>query len=839
MTDEHLKQYEVGSLIELKGINEFNDLNKQILKCLLTSQVGKKQLMLNEYVRKYNIQVFASAPALYKMIVCAWLEGIQLTGSRCETYSALFDFLLKKASSSTAPFNPPPAQCFVNTQHIRPNIDLFNSLAELAFVQLFKSGKETNFLFNGSELSNCLDQEQKALALKVGILLERKIESISGSLTFSFIHKSMQVFLAAYYIASNVSATLNAISTYLFKYPDAFLTVYEVFVFVCGQDIQAGNALSRVIDGHNVLPEDTNFQVDTTIQDIIECGYDEAKANKERDENIHLQLSCCRCFDSKSIGTLRNTVKTKMSSSLRVLQIEQSKSEPDIFQQGEQCVLDVSIFPNLERLRSNVVTPLLLRTVTGCDKLNCLFLELDFCAVEDLDMSPYHSLQTLVILKHLIPSSTVYTLVSDEFYMLTNLKNLILKNINYTGLDLSACHQLETIHITAERRGSPSESYSFVLDAFRSLVNLKHLTLINISHDGLDLYVCQQLETIHISTEFFHDSMHTLETNAFKLLVNLKCLTLNNVSHEGLDLSSCQKLETVHISRQKFIMFAGTPNDLMSDTFHGLVNLNRIQLKNLNFNALDLSSCHLLENVYIYREEISSNTSSTLLCDAFRALGKIKHLTLYNVNHDNLDLSLCHQLETISIRRDSLSIPNEMVPDAFHVLENLTMLTLKNIICEGLDLSACQQLTCVSIYSGVSLVPDSCRGLKNLDNITLSDIICDGLNLTSCLNLKLIHISGNVSLVPGAFRSMVKLKDLTLNQVRCENLDLSCCSNLENIHVHGDVSLKEEAFRVLVNLKRLTFVTFKSGKKLDLSSCPLLKQVDVRRYPVSRFTLDC
>ncbi|KAH3729284.1 hypothetical protein DPMN_055252 [Dreissena polymorpha] len=298
MTDERMKDSQIDCLLELEGVNDPHQFSKQILSCIIKEELESNHHEFVEYVKTNNLNEFYFTPVLLASLVVSWLNGMHIRGSRCEVYISLLDCLLKKSSISSDCFVSPPAYCFSETRYVCHNIELVHALSEIAFTQLFTFKKENLLVFTEKEEA-ILKPEQKTLALKTGILSERKSSTLTGISTLSFIHKSVQELLAAFHIARHNFVIEAVIEKYFDTFPDAYLDLSQVFIFLCGLNIKAANDLSRVIDQHtdmtdiNVLPSCRYSR----IQDLMTKGYTEGRANNHKDDDIRLNLSNLEVLD--------------------------------------------------------------------------------------------------------------------------------------------------------------------------------------------------------------------------------------------------------------------------------------------------------------------------------------------------------------------------------------------------------------------------------------------------------------------------------------------------------------------------------------------------------------
>ncbi|KAH3812171.1 hypothetical protein DPMN_140595 [Dreissena polymorpha] len=222
---------------------------------------------------------------LLQLIVHSWVEGTEINGSKCKIYSLFLESLLKKANEKKRKLQSPRFQCFKDTEHIRPNIENVDRIVEAAFHLLFSNTRESVLVFSDTDLEQFeLDEgERQEFALKSGILWKtRNASEVRSSSAFSFIHKSIQEFLAAYYIACNTNLIDDIISGYLNRYEDACMDISQVFIFLCGLEISAADKLSSMMNERNVDSRNDEFSK------RILSGFREAVANKHYDSNLKL-----------------------------------------------------------------------------------------------------------------------------------------------------------------------------------------------------------------------------------------------------------------------------------------------------------------------------------------------------------------------------------------------------------------------------------------------------------------------------------------------------------------------------------------------------------------------
>ncbi|KAH3778632.1 hypothetical protein DPMN_180101 [Dreissena polymorpha] len=341
--------------VQLEGINEPFELSRIILSRLVDKDdLDLKCSAFKDYIAKQKLDNLLSSPMMLSAIVCSYAEGIELKGSKCEIYILLLESLCKKANSEMREFEQPPFPCLTGSQFIKPNIERLNRLAELAFYLLFVNAKENSLVFSNTQL-NTLKMNGRELmdfALKCGILSAKLNASAQRSTSsFMFIHLSVQEFLAAYHIAHNANLIHDVLSVYINRKKNAYLDISQVFIFLCGLDISGAEALSIMMDQHDVLinSEFHNYWLQTTIL----AGLREAVANGHNE--IRLKLSRFRIDEQNIIDLHRiwtNNAENVLSLEVCIdkVSFENGRMSSANDEPASEIKIDLSLCRKLKRL---------------------------------------------------------------------------------------------------------------------------------------------------------------------------------------------------------------------------------------------------------------------------------------------------------------------------------------------------------------------------------------------------------------------------------------------------------------------------------------------------------
>ncbi|KAH3813559.1 uncharacterized protein LOC127835181 [Dreissena polymorpha] len=301
LADERIKNSQIDCLLEIEGISNADNFCKKIIGCIIneSKDLVKTVNTFQKFVNKRKLESLSSSPMLYTLVICTWVNTIEekkhLKGSSlCKLYTTLLESLCKKVNCATGYFNdsnPPPVRCFSSTIYLQPYIERLAKLADVAFKLLFSSERESSIVFNDVTLSNYVSQEElpvlKTFALKAGILTNRK-EKCRNASSYSFVHKTVQEYLAAYHIACNPYVIDDVITGYLERNSTSYLEISQTFIFLCGMNICAANKLSALMDEYDVAYCAVLGRMPCKYQHIIESGMREAAANNQDGKQLKL-----------------------------------------------------------------------------------------------------------------------------------------------------------------------------------------------------------------------------------------------------------------------------------------------------------------------------------------------------------------------------------------------------------------------------------------------------------------------------------------------------------------------------------------------------------------------
>ncbi|XP_060553461.1 uncharacterized protein LOC132714590 [Ruditapes philippinarum] len=212
---------EIHQLLKLKGFDETHE--EEMIKKIITAL--NKSLDPNVCEQKLNVQSLVGlkqVPIMLQQLVCLWCDGKLDKTSRCAIYTGMLELYFTWNINKTLGNN---TECMESSQNVelpqyltdveicRLNSHLIYGVSHLAYETLFNYPKDKSLTFDKSVFDHLkISQDVRQTCLKLGILTEDKCPSFSvskpKSSLFSFIHKSMQEFLAAVNIGINFNAKM-------------------------------------------------------------------------------------------------------------------------------------------------------------------------------------------------------------------------------------------------------------------------------------------------------------------------------------------------------------------------------------------------------------------------------------------------------------------------------------------------------------------------------------------------------------------------------------------------------------------------------------------------------
>ncbi|KAH3796299.1 hypothetical protein DPMN_149868 [Dreissena polymorpha] len=254
MADERIKDSEINSLIEIEGIIDSEDLAKKLINSLQTGDV-KIHADFIKYVNERQLMNLLTSPWLQTLLVNLWMNEMTFSGSLCEINCILIDILFKNADAKRGYFQRGNSfRCLSNTRFIQRQIDIFDALANAAFNFTFSSRK--SLVFTEWELLNFLSEDQLEFCLYAGVLTIRYSFNVADQdAQFSFIHETVQEFMAAFHIANSKQDLIKQFRT---GSKHNVLEMSQTIIYLCGLDCKIANKLIYCLVDDECLKDTSN-----------------------------------------------------------------------------------------------------------------------------------------------------------------------------------------------------------------------------------------------------------------------------------------------------------------------------------------------------------------------------------------------------------------------------------------------------------------------------------------------------------------------------------------------------------------------------------------------------
>ncbi|XP_052759951.1 uncharacterized protein LOC128202836 isoform X2 [Mya arenaria] len=337
MSKYRVKDSRIDKYLEIKGVADIWLLISHVIDTLHEPPISL--IFFHKFVKERRIEDLLQVPIMLMMIVSLWYEGKENTFSICDIYAQLVDMLLGKHSyhnqiahsQTTSNANKKLPSCFRDKDNVLKYFNIVLSLARLAFERLFTTNRKQSLVFDKVE---CFNKEELLFLLKSGILREQKSQSLIRTLSkFSFLHKSVQEFLAAVNLSYHPEE-IHRVKELSRRNDLTQTDIQPIFLYLCGMNCNLANEMSELlcnampcIDVESNNPRTYKYEVyrpDTSsvlnLQSTIMNGL-KTLSNSSEDMNLCLYyFNITRC-DDISIAPFK-TLLSMNKSSVRYLAIE-------------------------------------------------------------------------------------------------------------------------------------------------------------------------------------------------------------------------------------------------------------------------------------------------------------------------------------------------------------------------------------------------------------------------------------------------------------------------------------------------------------------------------------
>lgn len=313
LSEINLKDSEKDVLFEISGVQKPKDFFRKLVNSLNIKQ--NKSLNADDFdIATEHLSDLKEVPIVAMQLVCIWHESETIADSLCAIYSNMVKMMLERKQELDKQENiltkEDMPRCFQGTKWFKVEKEILLQLGNLAFETLFRADrKAAKLTFDGDDTSHYLQKDIKKQALSVGLLTERKIRSLNKTLAhFSFLHKTFQEFLAAFYLS--LQANRRELSTEISQNRRGKGNdMKQLFLFLCGLEPSLATPVSEVLmenaalnirnwllsDYHNFIDGWFGNSVEMTVSHAVETlnrGFVECMKNGHGKISLEVSHLC-------------------------------------------------------------------------------------------------------------------------------------------------------------------------------------------------------------------------------------------------------------------------------------------------------------------------------------------------------------------------------------------------------------------------------------------------------------------------------------------------------------------------------------------------------------------
>ncbi|KAH3801168.1 hypothetical protein DPMN_154815 [Dreissena polymorpha] len=710
MTDGRIKDSKIDRLIEIEGVTDKEELTKRTILSLQTGN-EKTHTEFKTYINEHQLMHFLTSPWLQVLLINVWTNNNVFKGSLCDMNCILLDLLFKKANARRDYFKSGQSiKCLLNTSFIKGNVEIFDALANAAFHLTFSSKR--CLAFSAREIMIYLSEEQLQFCLHAGVLTQRRSLGIAAhDSQFSFIHETVQEFLAAYYIASSKQ---DLIAYFQSNTKFNVLEMSQTVIYLCGLDCVKGNNLL------NSLP-------DVQFLNNIDNGL-----------SVYVMGYC----ELESILSFQKDNYTKINN----VESIQNKMSESAMPESEHCIA-------LSILFQRMITSCYIEAKASGQKEICLTC-IDFTFNKYLSNSDANALKSLLLfnksnVRSLILESNVLQTIEILTVLRDSKRSLKRVMTTLTPEIYKALHQtsIQELHCCGKTDVS---SFS------RELPSMSQLTLLSIGNSSCSdaIVLPDTLKHIHLfkctCTAVFLRRLlvhlSSVKHNIFCFLTGVTVIDCNTHWFQSELLLSDMKNITLFVKQgntdlygllngtsiAELILCGAGDCSLASEILHTLNKLTQLGLRGIYTGRCDLRMPASLQCISLWEVKCTSEWLCSLLitmssldrpveCELWdvvlqpweEGLGDNSYINVSDVrseilsrNLSNINILLANgSIEIFEIFRDtSIGILDLRTADCFslaseilHTLNKLTKLYLWGIYTGRCDLRLPASLQCISL----------------------------------------------------------------------------------------------------------------------------------------------
>ncbi|XP_060570211.1 uncharacterized protein LOC132728569 [Ruditapes philippinarum] len=365
---------EIEQLLNLKGFDVDSEkfmVKNTVLQLNARRRDCKEASACEKRLREKSLVTLKQIPIMLQQLICLWFDGKLDKTSRCAIYASMLELFFtwnELKTTGTCTESKKDSQEVKLPQYLtaknkcKINSHLIYDVSQLAYETLFNCPKVKSLTYDISVFNELnISDEVRERCMKLGILTEDECPSLSVSeppgLLFSFIHKSMQEFLAAVNIAikfiteegspeSRENVKLDRCSQFVkdvFQKCSTVNNILEqsnVIIMLCGLEPRLATDVSKYI--YDIVSNDQKEY--RTINSDLSCISNIQKLIVESIEECNASVT-----ENRPVFYIGNLVITS-NNEIVCSSIDQKQIAPDYVRSISVYDINTRIFLFSERL---------------------------------------------------------------------------------------------------------------------------------------------------------------------------------------------------------------------------------------------------------------------------------------------------------------------------------------------------------------------------------------------------------------------------------------------------------------------------------------------------------
>ncbi|XP_060582300.1 uncharacterized protein LOC132738723 [Ruditapes philippinarum] len=321
-----ISETEIEQLLNLKEFDlrcEWEMVGRTVSQLNSIRHASKLAWVCKQKLKEKSLKSLKQVPIMLQQLICLWFDGKLDKTSRCAIYTGMLELFftwndMKTTRTSTRLMKGAQKvdlpKYLANRNILRLNSHFIYEVSQLAYETLFNCPKDKSLIFDICMFDDLeISAEVRENGLKLGIITEDECQNFSvsepPSSLFSFIHKSIQEFLAAVNIGINFNAKIcssdctgndelakNFINEVFQKCSTVndILEQSNVVIMLCGLESRLAQHVSKYI--YDTVSKDYRIQeyrrtINTNIYIPIDCIIDIQKLFFESMKELNASCS--------------------------------------------------------------------------------------------------------------------------------------------------------------------------------------------------------------------------------------------------------------------------------------------------------------------------------------------------------------------------------------------------------------------------------------------------------------------------------------------------------------------------------------------------------------------